>query len=269
MRSIAVIFIVIVTLTHAQTTSEYRVVRVVGKVENPVLNRQIKTGDVILSKDKLKFANERDYIIIISPQTGRKKISGVPGDKSRELLELLQSFVQPELRSTATRSVNLRYVEMLQASLAYDTLLILGDGFVPVDTKQLSLSKPAVIRAWYTEFRKMVYRPISTDNGFKLDSRSVFGDGMPALVPKVVIEYFEDEKEEPMFGPGVMLAAFVPMYVDEAVLAGELRVILELHKSLPADRRVTEVRNYLAAEYANAQESNVKNWLKQQGIISE
>lgn len=269
MRLIVVLFALVCSLTLGQNTADYKVVRVIGKVENQSQKKEIKTGDIITAKDKLIFGNFSDYIIIMSPHTGRMKISGVPDKSSRELLDLLKSFVQPELRSTATRNIALRYLEKLQGSLAFDTLLILGDGFVPINTEQLSLAKPAVIRAWYTEYRKVVYKPVSTDHGFKLDRKTLFGDTPPSVLPKIVIEYFEDEKDEPMFSPGYLLAAFIPLYVDELALAEELRVIIGLHKTSSPEARVNEVRAYLASEYANPQEDNLKAWLKQQGLISE
>ncbi|HZY78680.1 MAG TPA: hypothetical protein VFE50_04105, partial [Cyclobacteriaceae bacterium] len=48
-------------LLPAQTPSQYHVVRVVGKVESPVLKRDLKTGDVIQAKDHLKFHTKESY----------------------------------------------------------------------------------------------------------------------------------------------------------------------------------------------------------------
>ncbi len=249
----------------AQNPSQYHVVRVVGKVESPALNRALKTGDVIQSKDQLKFGTKESYIIVNSPQTGRKRISGVPDNSPREFLQLLQSFVQPELRSTSTRHISMEYVESLQASMAFDTLLVLGDGFIPVNTEKLSLAKPAIVRAWYTDDkRKRVYRPISNDKGFFLSSKSVHSEHHHG---RVVIEYFEDEKEDPMFTPGTLLGAFVPIYADEPMLASEIKALLGARD--PSRTVMAEINAYLQQEYAPAQEDNLKAWLKSQGIPAE
>ncbi len=259
-------------LLAAQTPSQYHVVRVVGKVESPVLKRELKTGDVIQAKDHLKFHTKESYIIVNSPQTGRKRISGVPDNTPREFLQLLQSFVQPELKSTASRNISLQYLETLQNSMAFDRLLILGDAFVPVNTEKLSLAKPAVIRAWHTNDKKRpVYLTISTDKGFYLSTNSLFGadyDKIAANPPKVVVEYFEDEKEDPMFSPGLLLGSFIPVWVNEDNLALELKALLAaLPKSKTEKELFTEISNYLRDEYAPAQEQNLKAWLKEKHIL--
>lgn len=254
-----------VCICAAQSSQQYHVVRVVGKVESPALNRALKTGDVIQSQDQLKFSTKESYIIVNSPQTGRKRISGVPDNTPREFLQLLQSFVQPELRSTASRNISMEYVEALQNSLDSDTLLILGDGFIPVNTKKLSLAKPAIVRSWYTDDkRKRVYRPISNNNGFFLNSKSVHSENHHG---RVVIEYFEDEKEDPMFTPGTLLAAFVPLYVDEASLASELKALLQARDS--SATIMAEISAYLRDEYAPVQEDNLVAWLNAQGIATK
>jgi len=256
--------------TVAQNATEYRVVRVVGVVENPVSKQTLRTGDVIMSNTKLKFATKDAYIVISSPATGRKKISGVPDDRSRELFDLLQSFLQPERISTASRSVSLAYLESLQASLAYDTLLILSPGYIVINTQKLSLQKPAAIKAWYSHNKKIRYVKTSDDKRLYLDRKSVFGDSIPVRYPKVVVEYFENENEDPVFGPGLLIASFVPIYPNNSDLSTEVRALIG---SLPRDasynQKFAEVRAYLASEYASAQEENLKQWLKEQGILSE
>lgn len=249
----------------AQEPSQYHVVRVVGSVQSPALNRSLKTGDVIQPKDQLKFDTKESYIIVNSPQTGRKRISGVPDSSPREFLQLLQSFVQPELRSTSTRHISMEYVESLQSSMAFDTLLVLGDGFIPVNTAKLSLAKPAIIRAWYTDDKKKrVYRPISDTRGFFLNSKAVHSEHHHG---RVVIEYFEDEKEEPMFTPGTLLGTFVPMYVDEASLVTEIKALLSARDQ--SRTAMAEINAYLREEYAPAQEDNLAAWLKAKGIAIE
>lgn len=256
-------------ICQAQTATQYHVVRVVGKVESPALKRELKTGDVIQSKDHLKFATKESYIIVNSPQTGRKRISGVPDNSPREFLQLLQSFVQPELRSTASRNISIEYLETLQSSMAFDTLLVLGDGFIAVNTQKLSLAKPAIIRAWHhDEQKKVAYNTISNLEGFYLDDKNLFGDHAGAFVTrKVVVEYFEDEKEDPMFTPGLLLGAFVPMYVYEQSLAEEIRTLVGKPDKNNVKAALIEINNYLRDEYAPAQGDNLKAWLKEQKII--
>ncbi|HMJ70764.1 MAG TPA: hypothetical protein VK508_17800 [Cyclobacteriaceae bacterium] len=267
MKMATIVLLMWASVCMAQTPSQYHVVRVVGAVESPALKRQLKTGDVIQSKDQLKFGNKESYIIVNSPQTGRKRISGVPDSSPREFLQLLQSFVQPELKSTASRSISLQYLETLQNSMAFDTLLILGNGFIPVNTEKLSLVSPAIIRAWHYDVqRKIHYTKISGATGFSLNGPSLFGEG-DFTTRKVVVEYFEDEKEDPVFSPGMLLGAFVPMYISEEGLAFEIRALISTSDKTKPKAVLTEINAYLRDEYAPAQEDNLKAWLKEQKIL--
>lgn len=262
------LFVLTCSLAAAQTPSQYHVVRVVGKVESPALKRALKTGDVIQSKDHLKFSTRESYIIVNSPQTGRKRISGVPDSSPREFLQLLQSFVQPELKSTSSRSISLQYLETLQNSMAFDTLLILGNGFIAVNTQKLTLSKPAVIRAWHHDDQKKIkYQKISDEKGFYLNREMLYGADAQGPNRKVVVEYFDDEEEDPMFSPGLLLGAFVPTFADEPSLASEIRALVGTPDKAKSKAVLTEISNYLRDEYAPAQEDNLKAWLREQKIL--
>jgi hypothetical protein len=265
MKTLSIVLLFLTSICLAQTPAQYHVVRVVGQVKSPALKRQLKTGDVIQAKDQLTFGNKESYVIVNSPQTGRKRISGVPDESPREILKLLQSFVQPELKSTASRNISLQYIEQLQSSMSSDTLLILGDGFIPVNIQKLSLDKPAIIRAWhYDNEKKVKYNTISTSAGFTLDKKSLLGDD-PAR--KVIIEYYEDEKEDPVFSPGMLLGAFVPLYVNEDGLASEIRALIASTDKTAPKAILTEVNGYLRDVYAPSQEANLRAWLKAQKIL--
>jgi hypothetical protein len=266
--------IIVCSAVFAQTPSQYHVVRVVGTVESPVLKRALKTGDIIQSKDQLRFATRDSYIIVNSPETGRKRISGVPDATPRELLQLLQSFVQPDTKSTSSRSIAMEYVKTLENSMAFDTLLVLGDGFVPVITSKLSLTSPAVICAWHHGANgKIVSRVISNDKGFSLQGQLLYEEPdsrtRPFSTKKIVVEYFGEGNAEPdpVFNPGLLLGAFVPLYVNEDQLATEIRSLMAgRNRSNKEVTDLQEVEEYLRQEYAMAQQDNLKTWLKEHGI---
>jgi hypothetical protein len=253
---------------RGQTPAEYTVVRVVGKVESQTLKRELKTNDRIQAKDQLKFDRKESYIYVTSPQTGRKKISGVPDSAPREFLQLLESFVRPEYKSTSTRSISLQYLESLQNSLAFDTLLILDDGFIAINTGKLSLKPPAAIKAWYSLNKKVVYRVISKENGLELNKSSLFES--PTLpYPKVMVEYFEDANADPVFNPGILLAAFVPLYVNEESLMAEVKVLIGSATAKSYSPLFLEIKNYLSSEYASTQDDILKAWLKKNNLLVE
>jgi hypothetical protein len=254
---------------HSQKAAEYRVVRVVGIVEDEVTKKALKTNDHIPLNRKLKFATNDAHIVVISPETGRFTIAGVPNTKSFELLELLEKFVRPDQKQTGSRSGAIEYLEQLQSSVAFDTLLILSPGYFPINTDKLSLTAPAAIKAWYYQNRKVTYRKISDASGFKLDQKSIFEENAPTPLPRIIVEYFEDENHDPMLAPGTLIGAFVPLYADEEHLIGEIRALASgLPTTISASKKVTEIRNYLSAEYATPQEENLKHWLVGKGLLN-
>lgn len=257
-------------LAYAQKVTDYRIVKVVGVVEDQVTKKPLKTGDVIPSDRKLKFESRTAYIVVSSPETGRKKISGVPDQASRELFELFQSFVQPDLVSTASRAISMEYLERLQASLTHDTLLILSPGYISIDTSKLSLKKPAVVRGWHHVNNKVKYERISDNAGIRLDKSALFGSHSHRAMPRVIIEYFENEAEDPVFAPGVLIAAFVPLYVEEDLVADEVRALISARdQDDSTSKTFEEIRAYLSAEYAAPQEDNLWHWLSTKGILTQ
>jgi hypothetical protein len=256
------------TTVLAQKVSDYRVVKVVGVVEDQVTKLPLRTGDVIPSNRQLKFDSRTSYIVVSSPDTGRKKISGVPDNQSRELFDLFQSFVQPEIKPTASRSISMEYLDRLQTSLTFDTLLILGPAYVAIDTSKLSLAKPAIVRAWYHVGKKVTYKGVSDGTGIKLDKETLFGTHTGPR-PRVIVEYFENENEDPMFGPGVLIATFVPLYVKETEVAEEVRsLISEMPAGTSKSATFESVRSYLYNEYAATQEDNLWMWLSTKGLLT-
>jgi hypothetical protein len=264
------ILIVAAHLACAQKISDYRIVKVVGIVEDQVTKKPLKTGDVIPSDRQLKFGSRTAYIVVSSPDTGRKKISGVPDSQSRELFDLFQSFVQPEQRPTASRSISMEYLERLQASLMHDTLLILSPAYVSIDTSKLSLKKPAVIRGWHHNNNKVKYETISDKTGIKLDKSTLLGSHAHRTMPRVIVEYFENENEDPVFGPGILIASFVPLYVNEEAVADEVRALMATRPATAsASETFEEIRTYLSVEYAAPQEEILRRWLDSKGIRTQ
>ena len=249
-----------------QTTSGFKVVKVSGSVISSTLQRPLYTGDVIQRQEKLRFETKEAYLIVTSPQTGRKTISNVSERAPLELFQLLERFLRPEIKSTSTRHVSMQYIDELQNSMAGESMLILGSGRIQVDNTKMSLSAPTAIKAWYTFQRKTSYRKISDLEGFNLSARYIFGDTIPQPIPKVMIEYFENEADDPLFNPGLLLAAFIPMFVDEDVLLTEVSALLSATAATTPDQRKLEVTRYLEDVYAPVQPQNLTTWMKEKGL---
>src|SRR5690348_15920512 len=99
---------------HVQAQDNFTVIKVTGKVLSQKSNRPLSSGDKVQSKDALQFGSKDASIILFHPKTGRKVIKGVPDDSPREFMQLLQAFVKPSEKSTATRNAGLKYLDKLQ-----------------------------------------------------------------------------------------------------------------------------------------------------------
>ena len=266
---IIIALLAIGTVANAQKVTDYRIVKVVGVVEDQVTKTPLKTGDVIPSNRQLKFDSRTSYIVVSSPETGRRKISGVPDNQSRELLELFQSFVQPDVRSTMSRSITKHYLERLEVSLKYDSLLILSPSYIPIDTSSLKLSKPAIVRAWYYVGKDITYKRASDATSILLDKATIFGTEVPKKRTRVILEYFTNEKDNPADAPGIHIASFIPKYANEDAIAEEVRSLVSAQPAGTSNTLTFDhIWTYLYNEYAPTQEDNLRQWLHAKGILS-
>lgn len=250
---------------RAQTTGSYRVVKVVGKVESSILKRALKIEDVIPDGDHLKFGSKQDYLIIFHPQSGRKRISGVPDEQPRELNDLLQSFLKPDEKSTGTRGANQAYLEQLKSSLQ-DKVLILGDGTIELDPKHISLKSPASIKAEYkTENKKSVVVTVSSGQTLHLDKNTLFPNPQ-TNTPKVLLLYFLVNSSNPLESED-FLGNFTPVYAEDTALIPEIKTIVESLKGSPVAEVEKQISAYLANEYARPQPQNLHGWLKSNHLL--
>ncbi len=203
----------------AQHDETFRVISVSGVVEHIKLKRPLQQGDKINAADPLKFSTRNDYVIVISPKIGRKTIRGVPDSSPRELKHLLESFLLPSEKSTATRGLDTEYWAALNETLK-DTVVVLGDGMIPLNKKYINLTKPAVITAFY-KGKKGAHtsRVVSTAQNLCLSKACLFGDGEPDFATKILVEYYDNEaNSHDLPGSGEFVGYLWPKYPDEVAL---------------------------------------------------
>ncbi len=252
----------------AQDVANYRVVRVVGKVESSKLMRLIKTEDVIPEGDKLKFESKQDYLIVFHPKQGRKRIQGIPDSQPREFDMLLQSFVKPDERSTGTRGgSDQAYIDKLKTSLE-DTVLILGNGALELESTGILLNAPASIKAEYkTKDKKSVVLTVSSGQLLHLDKKTLFPDGqIPSS--KVLLLYFLFESSN-ILDAETFLGSFIPKYIDDEILLPEIRTIVKSLNGRPPKETEKEIFSYLSQEYSKPQPMQLHSWLKTNRLLNE
>lgn len=267
-RVVVCLAIVLIARVAMAQSGEFRVITVQGSVENTKTRKQVQPGDRIGQSDALKFGSREAYVIVISPKVGRKKISGVPDNNPRELENLVKSFLRPDEKSTATRGL-VEYWETLNQSLK-DTVLVLGDGIIPLDKEYINLDKPAVVVAFFKgKNNQHISRVISRGQQICLGAKCLYENEVPERYGYVLVEYYENEKESrDLPGSGKYIGYFVPHFANEANLAKEARIIAETLTDHSRDHVVREIKKYLSEEYGHVQDDNLLQWLKDIKLIN-
>jgi len=268
MKKISVLFLLLLSAFSLSAQSgDYRVVKVSGTVESPRLKRALRTDDRIQDKDQLKFSDPNAYIIILHPEKGRKTIRGVPDQTPHELSNLLQSFLRPDKKNTGSRGLSEEYLEALVGSLK-DTVLILGNGRIPLDSRFLPLSAPAVAKARYQDDQKKVhFITVSKEQAILLGKKELSLEHVKKP-SRVFVQYYKKEPATLTEAGDEMLGYFVPLYVNEQELLHEVKVVAALYAEESKDKLLEEVHKYLSAEYAPPHKLNLEAWLRQHKVIN-
>jgi hypothetical protein len=266
-----VLFIALLFLNcqiQAQIITTYSVIKVNGKVVSKLLNREIRSGDLVKSNDQLVFESKDSYVHIINSE-GRKTLRNIPDNSPRELMQLMQTFLSQDKNNKTSRGTAVSNLESIKKQLFYDTLLILGKGTVSIDTTQTTLRSPAGVSMSYQYQDKKITKIISDKTGFNVGRSSLFSEPDISMYPKVTVMYNQDTND-PYFSPSVLLGAFVPYYVNEEVLQKELITIINTFKATNASSAKTkdEIIKYLSNEYAIPIQENVNAWLIEKKLLN-
>lgn len=262
---VCVFMLLAVQLTAQQAT--YTVIKVTGKVYSDLLKRNVKTGDEIKATDKLSFDSKDSALRVMNPKEGQKVLRNVPDNSPRELMQLLSKFmmVGGGRKGPSSRG-NGEFKIMDQ--LVGDTLLILGNGEISVDTTEMSLKKPAGIVVNYQLNGARVEKVLSSGDRISLGKDNVFSSMLQSNAPKVNMYYCQDTSDT-FFSAVAILASFVPVYADEQVLLVEVRAIVASLGPKPAIATVvSEVTTFLDATYATPIEANLNQWLRDNKVIN-
>jgi len=257
------------SLVKAQSPTSFTVIKVSGKVVSKILNRQLKSGDLVKPDDRLTFNTKEAYVHVINAE-GTKTIRNVPDSSPREFMQLMQTFLSPGSKNKATRGIENSSYEKIKSVLKEDTILILGNGYISIDTTETSLHKPAGVKAKYSVKGERVYHIISTEAGYHLGKDQLFLKNSDMIsYPKVTVAYYEDV-EDPIHRITVQLGSFTPVYTDEAELQKEVKIIVNSLKDyhFQDDHLVKEITRYLWAEYAAPIQENVKAWLAENRLLN-
>lgn len=245
----------------AQPKTTFTVIKVSGSIYSSTLKRAVTSGDVISPSDRLKFDSRTAYLHVVNAADGLKTIRDVPDDSPRELMGLLQTFMSNDKLAKSSRAA-VEGIGKLKHQMAFDSLLILGEGKLTIGPTQLSLQSPSGIKAIYTLNGNKMEPVISDANGFSLAKNSVFKETTAVVLPKVKIIYYENLSDG-FFSPIEVLGDFKPVYVNEKNLVAELKPLIETLKAsgTNSEKVEAEVIEYLTVEYAPPLAPNLNDWL--------
>lgn len=265
-KAYLLIFALLASLSgFAQTPTTFTVIKVSGSVYSSALKRAVKNGDVIAASDQLKFDSQKTYMHVINPVQGLKTVRNIEGDSPRQLMELLQTFVNNKMLRSS-RGAPEGY-EKIKALFSHEKILILGDGRLTFKKNELSFESPAGVKAAYMSEGKTVEKTISDNEGFNLGKSFVFEDFEGSTIPSVVLIYYENLADR-FFTPIELLGEFTPVYVEEKPVLAEVKFLIETLKAsgTPSNNIETAVIEYLTGEYEAPLLPNLRNWLAKNNL---
>lgn len=254
-------------LLTAQLQTSYTVIKVSGKVVSKILNKELVSGDIVRPDDRLIFDSKDTYIHVINAE-GTKTIRNVPDSSPRELMQLMGTFLSPN-KNKSTRGVENSKYYKIKSVLKEDTILILGNGYISIDTAEITLQKPAGVKAKYLLNNNRVSLTVSTETGYFLGKENLFNeDERMDHYPKVTVVYYENIGDQ-IHSVSVLLGSFIPFYPDEPALQKEVKIIIKTLKdsNQSNDLIIKEINNYLMSAYAAPITENVTSWLDEHKLL--
>jgi hypothetical protein len=261
MKKILAVFLLwfLPCLLIAQST--FTVIKVNGKVLSTALKREVKTGDLITTRDKLIFGDRDSYLHVFNPTQGRRTFRNIPDSSPRELMLLLEKFAAKDKTRTKSRGEAMEYAEILAEKFLADTIVVLGNGTIPVDTAKLSLKEPSAIVAEFQINGQNHKKTISDSMGFSLSRHNLFETASMTVYPRIAIWYYEDVAD-PLFSASSPIGNFVPLYVNEAALRSEINAIVASLKSVTKQQSMGYVVDYISQAYGAVIDENLNEWMK-------
>jgi hypothetical protein len=264
--ALAAVFVVCAGISNAQT---YSVLKVTGTVHCDRLKKDLQVGDKIQADDKLKFGSAYSFLIVISPQDGRKAVRQGKTSSS-ELKSLLTNIVSLEKKNTGVRGHEDKTkqdiaFDTLKAQLNVSTLVILGSGKISFAGNDLALNDTAMVKARYKSGNSYTEKPISSGSVLDLSKSNVFGTQAP---DKVQLIYWPNVKKDVFDSPPKSLGNFLPLYIEnDEHLKKEIQVVQSTFSDKNQEFVLKEIKKYIEDEYGAVLNENLSQWLKEVNLI--
>ena len=270
LHCIIIVFLIPIAVPVYSQNGTFTVLKVMGSVFCQRLQKDLQNGDKLMTQDKIRFSSPNSYLIVISPQDGRKVVKPASANTESELKSLLMDIVSLEKKHTANRGLDegskqVKAMKVLKMQLEADTLLILGSGKAIFINSDFALNDTAAVKARFKSGNSYTEKPVSSGSVLDLSRSSVFGTQPLA---KVQLIYLPNVKKNIFDSPPESLGSFVPRYFDnEAALVKEIQVIHSAYAGKSREIILAEIKKYIEDEYGSVLEENLVQWLAESNLL--
>lgn len=256
-------FLLISWALQAQT---YYVIHLNGQILNEKTKKDLRIGDKLDSKDKVKFKTDDSKAVLMNSQRGRFVIEAKAGQTEKEMTAYLNTIIMP-LKNNIQLSVRSTQVSDLKAFFGNENFAIIGEEMlVELDIKNYPIKSDKMFLFRYlTQNGDTVERPIRTDRSWlAFNKNDLFRDDKFSQNQAVQIWYFDiyENKYD-------MLASFKLQFLNENELLQELSASVELLKNsnLTDQELKYELITIVSDLYGKTDPNYLDNWLTNKRLI--
>lgn len=268
---IIALFLIFSAVSTYSQSPVFTVLHVMGNVYCGRLQKDLQTGDKIITQDKLRFNSTSAYLVVMSPQDGRKMVRPASQNVDTELKSLLSDIVSLEKRHTASRGgeeedKQARALKKLKSQFEdTDTLLILGSGKASFGGSDFVLNDTAAVKARYRSGNSYAEMPMSTGSMMDLSKIALFGTQAPM---KVQLIYFPNVKKDIFDSPPESLGSFVPRYFEnDESLRNEVKLVINTLTGLKKEEVIAEIKRYIEDQYGPVMDENLLQWVTESNLL--
>jgi hypothetical protein len=262
MKIILAFFLVVIGLfitnfvinTNSVVVDNYKVIKVDGKILYEKSGKNMITGDLFLSNEKLTFITQESRAAVISSAKGRFVLTpnAVDGAASNLL---------PAMSNVATRSGAINSSFDLKNHFQGD-YLILEEQKVTLNIESFPLSEKTFFYLQYDLKGETIAKKLKHNNGvIILNTQDIYTiDNIKMPIPQQIKMslYYKIEKGNKT----TKISDFILIAPDNNNLKSEVSVLLGNLNSKVKKAKIEEVSSFLYEFYGKPQSENVENWLK-------
>lgn len=238
---------------ESPVADNYTVIKVDGKITYVKSGKDLLTGDLFASSEKLKFGTQESRAAVISSVNGRFVLT--PDAKGGDAVNLL-----PAMSNVATRSGALINALDLKNHFS-ENYLLLDEMELKINSEVYPMNNNNFFYLQYEMNGEIIPKKLSFEGDkLELTAKEIFTiDGKPQAVPektKMSLYYRDDANKK-----STKISEFTLVVPNTEALKMELNVILGESKSKKDEIVKSEITAYMYEFYGKPQKENLEDWL--------